>query len=126
MDVFRRTVTQEARKAEVLQVATRNPHRVAMVLALDKSLGDPKVFHKFVMQDSTTVAALLNTMRKRLVMTLADGQSVFVFFRKHVGKTVTDTLVPLTWTLDAARAAHASDDGILYVFLCGENTFGAP
>jgi GABA(A) receptor-associated protein len=106
----------QTRSAEIKRLLTKYPHKIPIIIEKDKSCTLTSELHanKFLVPEDLSVAQLLYTLRKRIM--LPPEQAIFVFFNQQMVNSTT----PLKTIYDQ----YKKDDHILYAVYSNESTFG--
>ena len=122
--IFKQQFTYEDRQREGTRITTRYPDRVPIIVerkesSYNKISGDkvPDIDkHKFLVPRDLTVGQFIYVIRKRIK--LGPEQALFLF----IGQS--NTIPPTNMLLGTIYNNHMDPDLFLYIYYCGENTFG--
>ncbi len=108
------------RRACTSRLRTRYPQHVPVVVecaSSDAHTLPPLQRTQFLVPEHTTMPRFLYELRRYFQGALMPTAAIFLF--------IEDTLVPTGALLRDVHARYAREDGMLYMSVCGEATFGA-
>ncbi|KAF6774138.1 hypothetical protein P879_00495 [Paragonimus westermani] len=112
---FKELHTFEQRHADSTKIKKKYPKRIPVVVERHPNSQVVDIDkHKFLVPDDITVAQFLWIIRKRI--SLSEEKALFLF----VGNTIPQS----SSTIGQLYADCCDDDGFLYAYYSGENSFG--
>jgi GABA(A) receptor-associated protein len=108
--------TFEERKAEFNRVKSRYADRIPLIVEnSSKNINIPNIDkNKFLIPYDMTISQLLIVLRKRIKINPAEAIYIFINNRIPMGNSVISKLYE----------DNKDEDGFLYIYYSGENTFG--
>lgn len=118
---FKEQYTFDQRHTEAHKMLNKFPTRRPIIV--EKSNKNSKDLptlkkHKFLVPYDLTIGQFAYVVRKQL--TLPPEVALFMFIRSSTG----DIMAPSSTTILEIYKSYADEDGFIYVFYCGESTFG--
>jgi GABA(A) receptor-associated protein len=102
--------------ADIKDINRKYPTRIPVIIRSNIKLASADGKHKYLVPKALTVSQFVHVLRKRMELTPEEG--IFVLSERSY-------LLPSQHTFESVYQIHKSDDGMLYLTVTKENTFGS-
>lgn len=109
---FKDKYTLKERKEESLKIRKKYPDRIPIIVKIGPNMILDK--NKYIVPKDLSIGQFIYVLRKR--MKLPPEKAVFIF--------INGVLPPTSSFIEQIYNKYMEDDGFLYMYFCGENTFG--